>query len=245
VILAVTLLLFLLPGVALAAAIVMLLITLSLIVLFLGLLFEDRITLNRVRLAIAGGLVLSCLVLNFANAYYTESSQRLHAFSKPLNRLDAVYFSIGVMSTSGTNGVEARSATAEAELALQQAVDVTAVTLLVGGLTGRLGRRRNAAKRSRRAGAQSHTLTYPSADTAAGAVRGLPLGGASANSTTRTRRADKRVVAAQTPQPSSQNTVPRRSHASIKTPLRRADEQQGGLDVRAASHHNASQRRKS
>lgn len=138
---ALSVLLFALPDVALLTAIIMLGITLVLIALFVGLVFDDQIPLSGSRFALASGLVLACLVVSFAGVYHAQSEANHRAFSHRLTRLGAIYFAIGTTSTSGTNGVEARSGGAQAELAVQQAVDFTALALLIGGLIRRLGSR--------------------------------------------------------------------------------------------------------
>jgi hypothetical protein len=132
--------LLLLPNVALAASEVLLLITIALTILFIGIAFDEQIALSGARLACVGGLVFVCVILSFAGVYYTQSQTHPHAFSKPLGRLDAIYFSIGTTSPRGTDGFEARSGGARAELALQETVDATALALLLGSLLWRLSR---------------------------------------------------------------------------------------------------------
>jgi hypothetical protein len=134
-----SILLLVLPGVALLPAIVMLSITLAFIAVFIAIIFDDEIRLGRNWLAFASGLALICVVLCFAGVYHVESESHPHAFSVKLGRLSATYFAIGTMSTAGTNGVKARSKSAEGELALQELVDFTALALLFGGVIRRLG----------------------------------------------------------------------------------------------------------
>lgn len=143
--------LFLLPDVAVMPAAMLLFLALGLIAIFLGIVFDQGIRLRRARVAFAGFLVLSCLLLSFAGLYHDQSTLERAAFSRPLGRLEAVYYAIGVVSTAGTNGVSARSRGARAELALQELTDVTMLALLVGGVLSRLAprpMRANAARKS-------------------------------------------------------------------------------------------------
>jgi hypothetical protein len=134
--------LFFLPNVAVMAAIVLLSLTLALIGIFLAIVFDHGIPLRRARVALAGALVLSCLLLSFGGLYHDQSTLDRGAFSRPLDRVEAMYYAIGVVSTAGTNGVSARSQGARAELALQELTDVTLLALLVGGILNRLAPRR-------------------------------------------------------------------------------------------------------
>jgi hypothetical protein len=96
-VLAATFALFLLPNVAVVTAGVLLLLTLSLMIIFLAIVFDDGIPLRRARILFAGGLVLSCLLLSFAGIYHDQSTLDHQAFSRPLNRLNALYFAIGAL----------------------------------------------------------------------------------------------------------------------------------------------------
>lgn len=142
--------LFLLPNVAVMPAVVLLSLTLILIGIFLAIVFDHGIPLRRARVALAGALVLSCLLFSFAGLYHDQSTLDGRAFSRPLDRVEAMYYAIGVVSTAGTDGVSARSQGARAELALQELTDVTLLAMLVGGILHRLARRRVTVRSERR-----------------------------------------------------------------------------------------------
>jgi hypothetical protein len=159
-----SLILFLLPNVAVAVALGLLAAALGFMVLFVGILFDRGVPLTRIQLSLAAALVLSCLSLCFAGVYYSQSQTEPGAFSKSLNRQTALYFAIGTMSSSGTNGGQAKSRSAEAELAAQEVVDLTALALLLAGVAKQLGarpRRPDVSQRAQRPvtleGTASHT----------------------------------------------------------------------------------------
>jgi hypothetical protein len=140
--------LFLLPNVSVATALILLSLALGLMAIFVGIVFDHAIALRRLRVVLAGLLVFVCLLVSFAGLYHDQSEVDHKAFSEHLNRLGALYFAAGVISTAGTNGVNARSETARAGLAVQELADVTMVALLIGGVLHRLAH--NAIPESRR-----------------------------------------------------------------------------------------------
>ena len=139
--------LFLFPDVSVATSLIVLVLALGLMTVFVSIVFDHTIALLRLRVASAGLLVFACLLLSFAGLYHDQSETDHKAFSESLNRLDALYFAAGVISTAGTNGITARSQAARADLAAQELADVTIVALLIGGVLHRLAH--NSSSRTR------------------------------------------------------------------------------------------------
>lgn len=135
--------LFALPGVSPLAYLVVLAISLAATAVFLMMLFDDEIELSGTRFAVSGALILACVTLGFASVYYAESRFEATAFNPSLSRSRAVYFSIGNMSTVGSNDGEPASETARASVAAQQTADFILVAFLIGGILRRLGRPSN------------------------------------------------------------------------------------------------------
>jgi hypothetical protein len=81
-------------------------------------------------------LASSQLVVNFSYLYWSHGS--VANFTKSLSHLDAIYFTIGTLTTSGTGNIAAVSETTRGFQALQNLLDVGLVLLAIGLFVARL-----------------------------------------------------------------------------------------------------------
>jgi voltage-gated potassium channel len=75
-------------------------------------------------------------VLLFASAYFLIAQTASNAFSEPMTRLDALYFTVTVLATVGFGDIAARSELARALTTVQMAADLLLIGLLVRVLLG-------------------------------------------------------------------------------------------------------------
>jgi hypothetical protein len=71
-------------------------------------------------------LAMSLLVALFSTIYYTHGTTR--NWSKPLSHIDAVYVTVGTLTTAGTSGVAAESRFAHGVLTSQMVLDLVVIT---------------------------------------------------------------------------------------------------------------------
>jgi len=83
-------------------------------------------------------IVASLLVVDFSFLYWSRGTSA--NFTHPLSHLDAIYFTVGTLSTAGTGTISAISATARsiqtAQMVLNLGFLLFAVTAVVGRITG-------------------------------------------------------------------------------------------------------------
>ena len=132
------------------------------LIVYLWVVFDDRALHIKILYSV---LVLTWLVCTFSRLYYyaakdvssafylphdehLSESQRYPGFGKPLSRLDAVYFTVGTLTTAGTGSLSARSAEARCIAISQMALDVGLLGFGVAGLTNPNRVRRKAERRS-------------------------------------------------------------------------------------------------
>jgi hypothetical protein len=63
----------------------------------------------------------------------------------PLSRIDALFLTIGTLTTAGTGGIAAHTERARGMLTIQMTVDIVSVTLITGLVIARLSTRRASA----------------------------------------------------------------------------------------------------
>ena len=84
-------------------------------------------------------------LLLFAMSYYLMARQDHGAFSAPLSRLDALYFTVTVFATVGFGDIVATSSATRAAVTVQMVIDLVfigfGVRLLLGAVQVGLGRR--------------------------------------------------------------------------------------------------------
>lgn len=162
-----------LPNATVLAAYILLGIALCATAALIAIVLDHRAVLRNAQLTATGGMILVCLTLSFAGVYYRESQTHQHAFSSKLDRLSAVYFAIGTLSTNGTQGVQPVSGAARADSIVQESADTLILATFFGTLVWRLGYR--AASRSeqrRRPRNQADPFCLPEGD-----ARGLRSAG--------------------------------------------------------------------
>jgi voltage-gated potassium channel len=84
------------------------------------------------------------LLLAFATAYFLLSQDGARSFSEPLDRLDALYFTVTVFSTVGFGDITPVSPTARTAVTVQMIINILMIGLGVRVIVGaaREGRRR-------------------------------------------------------------------------------------------------------
>jgi hypothetical protein len=89
------------------------------------------------------------LLVLFATIYYLLAHNDATAFSEPLTRLDALYFTVTVFATVGFGDITGRSEAARAVVTVQMALDLLVLglglRLLLGAVRRGLSRQANAA----------------------------------------------------------------------------------------------------
>ena len=84
------------------------------------------------------------LILIFASAYFVTEQIHPHSFTEPLNRTDAVYFTITVLATVGFGDISALTGTARILVTIQMLADLTLIGFVARVLFGAAQRRRDA-----------------------------------------------------------------------------------------------------
>lgn len=92
----------------------------------------------------AVAVALPLLLLPFAAAYVETARVDPASFSEPLNRLDAVYFTITVFATVGFGDIVAQSQPARAMVTAQMVADLVLIGFIAKVLFGAVQRRRAA-----------------------------------------------------------------------------------------------------
>lgn len=81
------------------------------------------------RAAVGYVIGVHAAVVGFIAFYWSLSDQRPGAFSEPLSKVDAAYFTAGVFSTTGFGDIVARSQQARLAVALQMGLGFAAVVV--------------------------------------------------------------------------------------------------------------------
>jgi hypothetical protein len=123
---------FLIEGVGVPAALLLLILTLMLVVLFGWVVFDVRIRVNILALLGTWVLVMVCITVNFAGIYLDESHLQANAFSKKLDRIGAIEVYLDVTSA------EARAGKAGIERGLGAFSGATSLAIIMGGIVVRL-----------------------------------------------------------------------------------------------------------
>lgn len=89
------------------------------------------------------GHALSVLVADFA-AIYWRSGTRAN-WGMALTHLDAVFLTVGTLTTAGASGISPHTEWARGMLTLQMTIDIVSVTLITGLVIARLSERRRPA----------------------------------------------------------------------------------------------------
>lgn len=79
------------------------------------------------------------LVINFTYLYWSHGTRQ--DFNQPLSHLDALYFTLGTLSTAGTGTISATSETSRGLVSLQMAVDMLVLIFAVGMAVSHLAAR--------------------------------------------------------------------------------------------------------
>ena len=85
---------------------------------------------------------LSVLVADFAFIYWRSGTRA--NWGMPLSHIDALFLTIGTLTTAGTGGIGPHTEWARGMLTLQMTVDIVCVTLITGLVISRLSSRRPA-----------------------------------------------------------------------------------------------------
>lgn len=101
-------------------------------------------------------IALPLLLLPFATAYVELGNADSAAFTEPLSRLDAVYFTVTVFATVGFGDIAARSNVARVVVTGQMAVDLVLIGFIAKVLVGVVQERRTALGRGRSVPVRDH-----------------------------------------------------------------------------------------
>jgi voltage-gated potassium channel len=90
------------------------------------------------------GTAIPLFLLLFASAYVTMSNARPQAFTEPLNKTDALYFTVTVFATVGFGDIAPRTEAARVAATVQMLGDLLVAGLVVRGVLAavRTGRQR-------------------------------------------------------------------------------------------------------
>lgn len=94
------------------------------------------------RAVIALGLIVPIIVVAFAAVYLALAGNDPRAFNEHLTRVDAVYFTITVLSTVGFGDIHAVSEAARIAVGAQMLIDLVLVTAIARLLLNAVGRAR-------------------------------------------------------------------------------------------------------
>ena len=113
-----------------------------------------------VKAAEALGLIFPLYLLIFASTYYVMAQASAAAFTEPLTRTDALYFTVTVFSTVGFGDIAPKSEIARVVLIIQMIGDLA---ILGAGVRILLGAVRRGRQRASDAGSDAAPGTGPSA----------------------------------------------------------------------------------
>jgi hypothetical protein len=119
------------------------------LIVFLGVVFWEMAAIVRssfpgLQAAEAVAVSVPLLILLFSAIYVELAREDLHAFTEPVNRVDAVYFTVTVLATVGFGDITPATAMARLVVTAQMVADLVLVGLIAKVLFGAVQIRRQA-----------------------------------------------------------------------------------------------------
>jgi hypothetical protein len=118
--------------------------TVTFLLVIVVLIWGARVARSTARLIYWVAVAVAAYVAEFSSEYFNHGTAKdfTGAATKGLSHLDAIYFSLGTLSTAGTGSLSARSQAVRAIQTVQMALDIVLVVFVLGLAVSRFAAKR-------------------------------------------------------------------------------------------------------